>query len=129
MTSRSPAPRGRRLSVLVVEDEFLIALDLETILQTHGHTVVGLVGTVESALALLDDARPDVAVLDVNLRGKPAVPVAQRLRTLQIPFVVASANASCDFDGGEALAEADNVGKPIPPRRLLDALDRAVTAG
>ena len=124
-----PRPERRRLSVLVVEDEFLIALDLEMILRTHGHTVAGLVGSIEAALSLLEDGRPDVAVLDVSLRGKPVVPVARRLLVLHIPFVLASAYRTFDFDGAEALTGADNVGKPISKHRLLDALDRAVTAG
>ena len=124
-----PLPDMRRLTVLVAEDEFLIALDLEMILQSYGHSVAGPVGSIEGALALLEDGRPDVAVLDVNLRGKPVVPVARRLLLLHIPFVLASAYRTFDFEGAETLTGADNIGKPIFEHRLLNALDRAVTAG
>lgn len=123
----SPAP-GRGFSVLVVEDEFLIAMDLETILEQNGHTIVGPACSVDAALRLLERERPDVAVLDVNLRGQPVLPVAERLRNLRIPFVLASAYTAADFDEREALANAENVGKPINKRRLVEALDRAVEA-
>ncbi|MCE6967381.1 response regulator [Cereibacter sphaeroides] len=114
------------MSVLVVEDEFLIALDLQMMLEDAGHSVVGPAGTVEAALQLLEGIPPDVAALDLNLHGQLVVPVAVRLRGLQIPFVLASAYASSGFDGSEVLAGVENVGKPIHPRRLLDALGRAI---
>ncbi|ULB12456.1 response regulator (plasmid) [Cereibacter azotoformans] len=127
MPNETPQPRpSRGLSVLIVEDEFLIALDLQMMLEDAGHSVLGPAGTVAAALRLLEGTPPDVATLDLNLRGQLVVPVAVRLRDLQIPFVLASAYASRGFDGSEALAGAENVGKPIHPRRLLDALGRAV---
>ncbi len=119
-----PPPDGRL--VLVVEDEFLIALDLEQLLRRHGWRVLGPAATVAAALRLLRDGEaPDVAVLDVNLRGEPVTPVAEELRARGVPFVLASA-----YDGHElgvvALAKAPSVGKPTDERRLLAALARAV---
>jgi DNA-binding response OmpR family regulator len=112
--------------VLVVEDEFLIALDLELLLRRHGWRVLGPAATVAAALRLLRGATPDVALLDVNLRGELVTPVAEELRARGVPFVLASA-----YDGHElgvvALATAPNVGKPIDERRLLAALLQAVT--
>lgn len=126
--SDKPAPcsPGAGVSVLVVEDEMLIALDVQMMLQDNGYTVLGPAGTVEGALRLLDDMRPDVAVLDGNLRGRPVVPVAQRLRDLRIPFVLSSAYDILAFDGCEALAGAENVGKPVTESRLIAALQRAL---
>ena len=85
---RRPAP-GRL--VLVVEDEFLIAMDLELLLQRHGWRVLGPAATVAEALRLLAGETPDVALLDVNLRGEPVTPVAEELRARGVPFVLASA--------------------------------------
>ncbi|MWD26266.1 response regulator [Aquicoccus sp. SCR17] len=116
------------LSVLIVEDEFLVAMDLETILEQGGHAVMSSVASVEAALKALEDGRPDVAVLDLNLRGQLVFPVAERLRSLNIPFVVASAYNDLDIPGGEVVADVENVGKPINERRLFDALRRAVPA-
>ena len=123
-TPGSPPPSSGRL-VLVVEDEFLIALDLEQLLRRHGWRVLGPAATVDQALRLLRGAAPDVALLDVNLRGEPVTPVAEELRARGVPFVLASA-----YDGpglvAAALAGAPAVGKPTDERRLLAALARAV---
>jgi DNA-binding response OmpR family regulator len=110
----------------VVEDEALLAMDLELLLGRHGWRVLGPAATVAQALRLLEDGEaPDVALLDVNLRGEAATPVAERLRALGVPFVVASA-----YDGARlaalGLAGAPAVGKPARERVLLAALARAV---
>jgi two-component SAPR family response regulator len=111
--------------VLVVEDEFLLALDLELILLRHGWRVLGPARTVDEALLLLEAERPDVALLDVNLRGEMVTPVAETLRTLGVPFVLASAYNQLDL-GAAVLAETPNVGKPTSERRLLAMLNKAV---
>ena len=127
MSDKSPQRlRDGRASVLIVEDEMLIALDIQMMLEDNGFQVVGPAGSVDSALRLLDDIRPDVAVLDGNLRGRPVVPVAQRLRSLEIPFVLSSAYDLFTFDGSEALAGVENVQKPISEGRLIAALKRAL---
>ena len=124
-TAPEPPPPGL---VLVVEDEFLIATDLEHMLGRHGWRVLGPAATAARALRLLDGdgETPDVALLDANLGGGgTAAPVAARLRALGVPFVLASA-----YDGDRlaalGLAGAPNVGKPADARRLLAALARAV---
>ena len=115
-----PPPDGR--VVLVVEDEFLIALDLEQLLRRHGWRVLGPAPTAGEALRLLDGgARPDVALLDVDLRGGT---VAARLRARGVPFVLASAYDRLG-PAAAALAGALNVGKPTDERRLLAALAQA----
>lgn len=83
--------RLRGQSVLVVEDDFLIADDLRRSLEASGATVWGPVADVAGALDLLDRTpSPDLAVLDVNLGEAMAYPVADRLRVLDIPFVLAT---------------------------------------
>ena len=122
---QGPQPRPDGRLVLVVEDEFLIAMDLEELLRRHGWRVLGPVATVAGALRLLAGERPDVALLDINLRGELVTPVAEELRARGVPFVLASA-----YDGhepaGVALAKAPSVGKPTDERRLLAALRQAV---
>ena len=126
--SGKPAPSspGDSVSVLVVEDEIMIALDVQMMLEDNGYRVLGPAGSVERALRLLDDLRPDVAVLDGNLRGRPIIPVARRLRSLEIPFVLSSAYDIFTFEGSEVLAGAENVQKPISENRLIAALQRAL---
>jgi CheY-like chemotaxis protein len=87
--------------------------------------VLGPAATVKEALRLLDSKVPDVALLDVNLRGEMVTPVAERLRARGIPFVLASA-----YDGAQlaamGLAGTPQIGKPTNARRLLTALLQAV---
>ena len=118
-----PSPSRRSLSVLVVEDDFVISATLAAVLELNGHTVVGPSGSVPSALKLLETARPDAALLDVKLQGRLAMPVAERLRRLGIPFVVTSAYATLDFEGCEFVKGAPHLLKPFDEQRLLDALN------
>ena len=79
------------LRVLVVEDEFLIADDLQQELEAAGAEVVGPAATVEAALRLAAEAgRLDGAILDVNLCGARVYPVADLLRERNVPFVLAT---------------------------------------
>jgi two-component system, response regulator PdtaR len=123
-TPGSPPPSSGRL-VLVVEDELLIAMDLEQLLRRHGWRVLGPAATVAGALRLLAGETPDVALLDVNLGGEPVTPVAEALRARGVPFVLASAY-HVPAQAAAALAGAPNIGKPTGERRLLAALARAV---
>ncbi len=75
------------LTVLVVEDESIVAFLIEDMLLELGFSKVWHAGSVAAALALLQDRRPHCAVLDVNLAGQMVYPVAERLRVLQAPFV------------------------------------------
>ena len=120
-----PPPHGSPPLVLVVEDEFLIAMELERVLGRHGWRVLGPAPTVGEALRLLDGgARPDVALLDANLRGEMVTPVAARLRALGVPFVLASAYDRAQL-AALGLGGAPNVVKPANARRLLAVLAEA----
>ncbi|RWC39339.1 response regulator [Mesorhizobium sp.] len=109
-------------TVLIVEDEFLIAMDLKLLLEYHGWQVMGPVATVRDALRLLDDELPAVALLDVNLGTELVTPLAEILKARNVPFAVASAYDRPEQVGGEVLAGAPNAGKPTGERRLLAAL-------
>ncbi len=113
--------------MLVVEDEFLVALHLAGLLAAHGWRVLGPAAGVAEALGLLAAAAlpPAAAVLDVNLRGGMVAPVAEALRASGVPFVLASAYERPECTA-PALAGAPNVGKPVDEARLLAALAQAV---
>jgi DNA-binding response OmpR family regulator len=112
--------------VLVVEDEFLIAMDLVQLLEDHGWEVLGPVGTVEDGLRILDVERPAAALLDVHLRDGTVREVAEALRARNVPFIVASAFSRPEVFAGEILAGAPNVGKPVGEHLLLSLLDELV---
>ena len=91
MTSAEPMQplSGRR--ILVVEDEFFLADDLARSLTRLGGEVVGPVPTREQALGLLSGPeRIDLAVLDINLRGESAFPIADALAERGVPFLFAT---------------------------------------
>ncbi|MDQ0524214.1 response regulator [Methylobacterium gregans] len=88
--SRAAAPlAGRR--ILVVEDEYLIAMEVKRWLQEAGFEVLGPVPSVDQALDLVEDCRPDAAVLDVSLGdGEDVYPVADKLGVLSVPYLFAT---------------------------------------
>jgi len=80
---------GSRCSVLIVEDEFVLAEDLLEEAEARGFAVVGPAPTLSAAFALLDTAglRTDAAILDVSLPDGQSFPLAERLMRDGIPFV------------------------------------------
>lgn len=108
--------------VLVVEDEFLIAMERDAILKEGGFEVLGPVSTVQAALRQIRAERPDAAVLDVSLRGEKITPVAAVLLAMNVPFVLASAYIPADLADDPTLASVRNLGKPTSPAVLLNAM-------
>lgn len=88
----SPAMAGPSSagSILVVEDQMLIALDLEQMLEQSGFSVVATAGSVAEALAALDSLSPDAAILDVNLGDGTSEAIAEALASRGIPFMFAT---------------------------------------
>jgi CheY-like chemotaxis protein len=109
-------------TILVVEDEYLIADDLRHDLVEQGAIVLGPVATIDAALAVLDQTRPDLSIVDINLRGDPAFPVADRLVTLGVPYVFATGYDAAAVP--ERFSTAARHEKPIRSAQLLDTLAR-----
>lgn len=76
-----------RMRVLVVEDEWMLALSLAGALRNLGCEVVGPVGRLPEAVALGRKAPVDAAILDLNLHGEMTYPVATALRERGLPFI------------------------------------------
>ena len=76
MTRAVTGPRN----ILIVEDEMLIALDIEQMLIELGHNIVALCTRVPAALVVADREQIDFAVLDINVAGLQSFPVARILR-------------------------------------------------
>jgi transcriptional regulator with GAF, ATPase, and Fis domain/response regulator of citrate/malate metabolism len=82
-------------NVLVVEDEFAVANDLQNILENAGYGVTGIAFSVEEALHLLEPSPPDIVLLDIYLDGPgTGIDLARTLMTRNIPFVYISANSN-----------------------------------
>jgi DNA-binding NtrC family response regulator len=111
--------RGTR--ILVVEDEYLLADDLNNALADAGAHVVGPAASVEDATALIgNEAVIDAAILDVNLRGDMVFPLADALRARGIPF--AFATGYDDWALPSRFADAPRVEKPFKSERVADIL-------
>ncbi len=79
------------LSVFVIEDESLVLVNLEDMLGELGCTLVGPAMRLDQAEGMLDQAAgADVAVLDVNIGGKPVFPFAEKLAAKGVPLVLAT---------------------------------------
>ena len=110
------------LTVLIVEDEPLIAMSLEDLLIDRGITCLGPVGSLASALATISESRFDMALLDVNLRGERIDPVADRLAEANIPFVFTTGHGE---DGlPHAYRDRPVIAKPYSDMAVIDALLR-----
>jgi two-component SAPR family response regulator len=107
----------------VLEDQFLIAMEIEGMLVRLGCIVLGPVPTVARALALLERDRVDFAILDVNLGRERSAPVAEALRVRGVPFALATG-----YDGQqlteEAFRDAQHLGKPIDFHLLSEVVQR-----
>ncbi|WP_375161670.1 response regulator [Bradyrhizobium sp. RDT46] len=111
---------------MVVEDEYLIALEVDTALRTAGYRVIGPVADVDGALEVLKGDRPDAAILDVNLAGEWVTPVAETLSAMAVPFILASGYVAADLQAHQVLRDAVNVGKSWRPEYLLKTLKSAL---
>ncbi len=108
--------------VLVVEDEFLLADELAEWLQSKGAEVVGPFPDVNASLSALHERIADWAVLDLNLRGEPTYPIADRLEALDIPFVFVTGYDSPAVRASHA--GSPRCQKPLVFRQLLSVFER-----
>ena len=115
-----------RPQVLVVEDEAIIAMDLERVLEDAGWEVVGPVAHPVAALRLARREPLDAALLDLDLRGESGAPVAEALVARGVPVVVLSGSRRGLPPG--PLAGVTRLQKPYRPEVVLRALAVAVLA-
>ena len=112
---------GSHPRILIVEDEILIALELESLLQDAGHEVVGIAASSQEAAALGLQLRPDLAFVDVHLADGPTgVDVARRLADQGVAVLFMTANAKRipeDYAGAKGV-----ISKPYTERGVRQAL-------
>ncbi|MEX0337671.1 MAG: response regulator [Arenibacterium sp.] len=111
-------------TILVADDEFLIALILKTLLSKAG-AQVHIAATVEEAITVVE-AGVDAALLDVSLADGEVFPAADRLAELQLPFVFHSGHALSD-ELLKRYPQAHAVTKPAPNQVLLASLKDALS--
>ena len=116
---------GRRL--LIVEDEYLIAMDVEQMCRDFGATEVVICGTAQEMSQLDEGMRFDAAILDVMVDGVPTVEFAQALKTRNIPFIFATGYSDREMFG--AFPGVPVVGKPYAGMELIAALVSVIGVG
>ncbi len=111
--------------ILIVEDEFFVADSLKLYLEQAGAVVAGPVAAVEAALDLVGRTeRLDAGILDVNLQGKQAYPVADALAARGVPFVFITGYGRESIP--ERFASVPRRQKPFQLDELLELLRRGV---
>lgn len=106
--------------ILIVEDEPMIALDVEQMLLDSGFAIMGIAGTLDKALDLVGRGGFDAAIVDANLGGVDAAPVAAALRARGVPFVATSGHSPEQLP---AFGAVPFIEKPCRPEQLLEALN------
>jgi DNA-binding NtrC family response regulator len=114
-------------SVLVIEDQFLIAIDTEQALRKAGAVDVRLASSAGDALRMLASFVPDVAVLDFILGDGTGADVAGTLTKLAVPFVFATGYGE-DVPIPTSYRRAPIVRKPFSVDELISQLNRAMAA-
>jgi DNA-binding response OmpR family regulator len=109
---------------MVVEDEPLLAMQMESVLAEAGVTVMGPAASIAEAIELVKQQPPDLAVLDINLGGEKVFPVADVLAAADTPFIFLSGHSRDVVP--ERYAGVPFLQKPCEPEALLQAID-AVT--
>ncbi|MFE9083191.1 response regulator [Brevundimonas sp. NPDC003935] len=117
------ALQGRR--VLVIEDESLVAMLLETILDDMGCAVVGPESNIDDGLrAATTEGGLDAALLDVNVAGREVFPVAEALKARGVPFVFSTGYGEAGLP--EHWRGNPTIQKPFTEGAIRDALMKAM---
>jgi CheY-like chemotaxis protein len=114
--------------ILIVEDEFIIAWNIEEILQAFGHEVIDTVGSGEEAIALVAEQKPDLVLMDIHLQGDlDGVSTAKQLNQAQVRVVYLTAQA--DDQEMQRAIETNPFGyilKPFTHEQLRTAVSSAL---
>lgn len=109
------------MRVLIVEDEALLAMELESEVEGAGHQIAGLAADSKEALSVIEEAKPDFAFVDVQLLDGPTgIDIGRHLSSLSVPFVFVTGNLKRlpeDFAGALGAIE-----KPYTMNGLQNAL-------
>ena len=107
--------------ILIVEDEILIAMDLEDMVVEMGGTAIASAHNIQTAIKMAETIEADAAILDVDVAGQLVFPVADILAARGIPFLFNTGHSAEDVLRAR-YASAPICRKPTLPRQLKKAL-------
>ena len=115
----------RNCHILIAEDEYLLAIDLQCELEDAGAVVVGPVADLSGAIALINEGRRiDAAILDANLGGEMVFPAADLLIERSVPIVFTTGyDASGIPSRFDAAARCE---KPVNIKKIVEVIGRAL---
>ncbi len=126
----SPAAQARvagDCGILIVEQERRVGASIKSTLEQAGYRVIGPAVTVPQALACLEQAEPDAAILDLDLSGSLSAPVARALRRRGVPFLLLT-NHPCPGFLDAAYERAPRLERPLRRNELVRSLQRLISA-
>jgi CheY-like chemotaxis protein len=121
MLSESVKPLNQT-RVLIVEDESLLAMELEQVLQAEGYATIGPCNSLKLAAEVSRKETIDLAVLDINLNGEMVYPLADKLSAQGIPFILMTGYDTSNLP--ERFQSASRVSKPFDPAALAEKIQR-----
>jgi DNA-binding response OmpR family regulator len=108
-------------SVFLVEDEVMIRMMVADMLEELGYRVVAEAGEISEAMKLALTANFDIAILDVNVNGKVISPVAELIRSRNLPFIFATGYGSSGLP--EEYRDRPALQKPFQLETLAKMID------
>ncbi len=120
---RSPGLSGKR--ILLIEDEPLVSMDIESILSAAGCAIHGPAGNIQEAKRLIDEGEYDAALVDANLEGHPIDEIAELLKQRGCPFAFVSGYGREALPAGFRTAVL--VAKPYSRNQLLATVELLVS--
>lgn len=107
-------------SVLLVDDDFILVMNARRDLEEVGAKVIGPFNRADAALSSLEEGRPDVAVVDLNLGAGPNFDLVRALTAQRIPTLIVTGYDQCTIPPD--LASVPCLQKPIVKHQLVSAV-------
>jgi DNA-binding response OmpR family regulator len=112
---------SKQRTILIVEDDALIAMELAERLSDLGYAVLGPASTLDAAERMVADQTPDAALLDANIRGESSAPLGALLAGRGVPVAFCTGYDAIRSAPAE-LADAPVLTKPIGDAELAQCL-------
>ena len=125
----TPCPPAASTRILIVEDEAIVACDLQSRLESFGYEVVGIAVSGEQAMRLAEESSPDLVLMDIQLRGRSdGIQVAEQLRAAnRAGIIFLSAHSTEEMLKRAKLTEPlAYLLKPYQERELRISIDLAL---
>ena len=121
----SPLQSLPGVTVIIVEDNMLVADSVRMLLETLECSVAGMSGTVERGIELVESNEFDIALLDIDLRGRSVLPVVRAVQVKGKPFLFISGYGD-ETILPEELRSAKRLNKPLDADGLVAAIQEVL---